>query len=351
MSAPKVSIVVPVYNTEQYLKQCIDSIVAQTLQEIEIIIVDDGSKEECAQLCDALAETDERIKVVHKINGGLGLARNSGIEAACGEYVGFVDSDDYIKPTMYESLYTAAAKHDADLAVSGICFVGGNTFSQSGDYSEKHYFEEDTVFEGEGIKTLLLGVVGALPKETEDSRYGVSVCKNIFKRAVLCGENVEFFSERKMISEDTLFMVDYIKHTRKAVGIPGAFYCYRRNEGSLSKSYRSDRFEKTMIFLAELEAHIKDTLSKEDYCLYFDRLVQGYGRIVCSQEIMYAHDQKIKYRALRARLKQICTHEMMAAVWKSYPWYQLPKKQAAFAFCMKHKLYFMQKLMVLLRAR
>lgn len=351
MTAPKVSIVVPVYNTEKYLKQCVDSILAQTLREIEIILVDDGSREECAQLCDELAKNDLRIKVIHKINGGLGLARNSGIEAACGEYVGFVDSDDYIRPEMYGSLYEAAVKNDADLAISGICFVGGNTFSQAGDDVEKHYFDEDTVFEGERIKTLLLGVVGALPKDPDDSRYGVSVCKNIFRRSLLCEEKIEFFSERKIISEDTLFMVDYIKRIKKAVGIHGAFYCYRRNEGSLSKSYRSDRFDKVLIFLTELEEHIKDMLSEEEYRLYLDRLIQGYGRILCSQEIMYVHDQRIKYSILRAHLARICTHETMTAALRSYPWYKLPKKQAAFAFAMKYRLYFIQKLMVLLRAR
>ena len=167
----------------------------------------------------------------------------------------------------------------------------------------------------------------------------------------MCEKNIEFFSERKVISEDTMFMIDYIKHAKKAVGIHGAFYCYRRNEASFSKSYRADRFEKVLIFLAELEAHIKDVLSREEYGLYFDRLVQGYGRIICSQEIMYAYEQKIKYRDLKARLKLICTNEMMVRVLSTYPWYKLPKKQAAFAFAMKHRLYLAQKLMVLLRAR
>ena len=351
MATPKVSIVVPVYNTEKYLKQCIDSITAQTLREIEIIIVDDGSRAECAELCDSLAKTDARIKVIHKLNGGLGFARNSGMEAASGEYVGFIDSDDYITPEMYESLYTAASKYDADLVVSGISFVGGNTFSNPGDYIENHYFQEDTLFEDEGVKQLLLGIIGASPKEAEDSRYGVSVCKNIFKRDLLCRENIQFYSERQIISEDTLFMVDYVKCVKKAVGIHGAFYCYRRNDASLSKSYRSDRFEKVMIFFAELEKHLLEILPEEEYRLYLDRLIQGYGRVLCSQEIMHAHDEKIPYRVLRARLKQICSHETLAAVWKSYPWYQLPKKQAAFAFAMKHRLYALQKLMVLLRAR
>lgn len=351
MAIPKVSIIVPVYNTEKYLKQCIDSIISQTLKDIEIIIIDDGSAQECASFCDELAKSDSRIQVIHKENGGLGFARNSGINAAHGEYIGFVDSDDYIKPMMYETLYTSAVKTDADLAISGICFVGGNTFSQSGDYIEKNCFEKDTVFEKGDIKNLLLGVVGALPQESDDSRYGVSVCKNIFKRSLLSEKNIEFFSERKFISEDTLFMVDFIKHAKNVVGINGAFYCYRRNDDSLSKSYKIDRFEKTMIFLSELESHIKDTIDKDEYNLYLSRLIQGYGRVLCSQEIIHANDNNIKYPVLKKRLKEICTHEKLSEALKSYPWYQLPKKQAAFAFAMKYKLYFMQKLMVLLRAR
>ena len=108
--------------------------------------MDDGSKEACACLCDEIAATDPRIRVIHKPNGGLGYARNTGMEAATGRYIGFVDSDDYIDPTMYENLYTAAEKYDADLAVSGICFVGGNTFSQSDDFLAKPYFTKETVF-------------------------------------------------------------------------------------------------------------------------------------------------------------------------------------------------------------
>lgn len=351
MAAPKVSVIVPVYNTEKYLQQCIDSITSQTLEEIEIIIVDDGSKEECANLCDELAKSDERIKVVHKQNEGLGLARNSGIKVSSGEYVGFVDSDDYIDSGMYEALYKAAFNNCADLVISGMSFVDGNTFGKSGEYIEKNYFEKETVFEKEDVKKLILGVVGALPYEPDDSRYGVSVCKNIFKRSLLCNEEIKFVSERKIISEDTIFMVDYIKSIKKAVGISGAFYRYRRNDSSLSKSYKSDRFEKVLVFLAELETRIKETIEKEGYQLYLNRLIQGYGRILCSQEIMYACDNKIKYSVLKEKLKKICTSEMISSALKTYPWYKLPKKQAAFAFAMKYKQYFLQKIMVRLRAR
>ena len=351
MAAPKVSVIVPVYNTEKYLEECISSITSQTIREIEIIIVDDGSREECAVLCDSLAKTDDRIRVIHKENAGPGFARNTGIEAANGEYIGFVDSDDYIKPDMYDVLYNAALKNNADLVISGISFVGGNTFGKSGEYEEKHYFHKDTLFQKEDIKNLLLGVVGALPHEPDDSRYGVSTCKNLFKRSVITDNKLEFLSERKVMSEDAIFMIDFIKQIEKAVGIPGAFYCYRRNDESFSKSYRSDRFSMVQSFINELENHIKDVCKREEYSLYLNRLIQGYGRILCSQEIMYAKENDIKYSILLERLKMICESQMISDALKNYPWYRLPRKQAAFAFAMKYKLYLLQKIMVLFRAR
>lgn len=351
MTKPKVSIVVPVYNTEKYLKRCMDSITNQTLKDIEIIIVDDGSNQECAKFCDEISKTDSRIKVIHKQNAGLGFARNSGIEEATGEYIGFVDSDDYIELSMYETLYSTAVKYDADVALSGICFVGGNMFSEFGEDVKKIYFEKDTVFEKEDMPKLLLGVVGALPNEPDDSRYGVSVCKNIFKTSVIREEKIAFLSERKILSEDTLFMVDYIKNAKSAVGVPGAYYCYCRNEDSLSKSYNSERFAKSIIFLDELEKRIEDTVKKEDYKIYLDRLIQGFGRILCSQEIMHAREKKIKYSVLRKRLYEISTCDKIQEVLKLYPWYKLPIKQAAFAFTMKYKLFLLQKLMVILRDR
>lgn len=351
MATPKVSVVVPVYNTEQYLKQCVDSLINQSLSEIEVILVDDGSAQACADLCDELAKSDSRIKVIHKENQGQGIARNCGVQAASGEYVGFVDSDDFVDLKMYETLYLAAVKHNADIVLSGMSFVGGNTFSKPGEYEELHYFEQETVFENEKVKELILGVTGALPSEAEDSRYGVSVCKNIFRKSLMTEEHIEFVSERKIISEDCILTIDFLAKTKKAVGIPGAFYRYRRNDESFSKSYRSDRFERVFIFLDELEKRVSQSVPKDEYDLYLKRMIQAYARVLCSQEIMHAMEQKISASNLRKRLKMICENEMVVNTLKSYPWYKLPKKQAAFAFAMKYKLYSLQKLMVTLRAR
>ncbi|MBC8578959.1 glycosyltransferase family 2 protein [Zhenhengia yiwuensis] len=113
---PKVSIIVPIYNVQQYLAKCIDSLLEQTLQEIEIILVDDGATDKSPEICDTYDLKDHRIKVIHKTNGGLSDARNMGIEVAQGEYIAFLDSDDWVEPNFYEYLYSLAKKEDADIA-------------------------------------------------------------------------------------------------------------------------------------------------------------------------------------------------------------------------------------------
>ena len=111
-----ISIIVPVYNVEKYLEKCVNSIVNQTYKNLEIILVDDGATDSSGKLCDELAKIDNRIKVYHKENGGLSDARNYGVEKSTGEYIGFVDSDDYIDAEMYEKLYEAIKKENVDVA-------------------------------------------------------------------------------------------------------------------------------------------------------------------------------------------------------------------------------------------
>ena len=120
---PAISIIVPVYKVEKYLPACIDSILAQTFRDFEMILVDDGSPDNCPALCDAAAAKDSRVRVIHKKNGGLSDARNAGLDIARGEWIGFVDSDDTIAPEMYEVLYGLAQAHHANLAVCGIQLI------------------------------------------------------------------------------------------------------------------------------------------------------------------------------------------------------------------------------------
>lgn len=119
MSEPLISVIVPIYKVEKLLPRCVDSLLNQTWKQLEIILVDDGSPDGCGAICDAYAQKDSRVKVIHKLNGGLSSARNAGIDVARGEYLGFVDSDDWVDPDGYEKLYRLAEKYQAPMVCAG----------------------------------------------------------------------------------------------------------------------------------------------------------------------------------------------------------------------------------------
>ena len=123
----KISVIVPVYKVEEYITTCIDSIIAQTFGDLEIILVDDGSPDRCGEICEEYAKKDTRIKVIHKANGGLSDARNVGFEVSSGEYISFIDSDDYIHPTMLQKLYEACKKNDLKMAGCDFQYIFDNS--------------------------------------------------------------------------------------------------------------------------------------------------------------------------------------------------------------------------------
>ena len=142
MQNPKVSIIVPVYNAEKYLERCVNSLRNQTLKDIEIILVDDSSTDASLEICNQMAIDDSRIKVIHKANEGAGLARNAALAIASGEYIGFVDSDDFVEFNMFETLYDKAVMYSSDLVMSGVIFVDGNMFSEKVNVSVKHILKK-----------------------------------------------------------------------------------------------------------------------------------------------------------------------------------------------------------------
>lgn len=145
MKKDLISVIVPIYKVEKYLNTCVDSIIAQTYKNLEIILVDDGSPDNCGRICDEYALKDSRIKVIHQQNGGLSAARNAGLDVATGEYIGFVDSDDYIAPDMYEKLYNALKNNNCDLSICNIiCIDSSGKKRVLFDSAEsKVYYERD----------------------------------------------------------------------------------------------------------------------------------------------------------------------------------------------------------------
>lgn len=352
MPQPKVSIIVPIYNAEKYLERSVGSLRDQSLKDIEIILVDDSSTDSSLEICEKMAVEDPRIKVIHKVNEGAGLARNAALKIASGEYIGFLDSDDYVEKDMFEVLCEKAEKYGSDLIMSGVLFVDGNVFGKKGECIRKVYFDKDTHFATEEeLKMLRMGIVGALPDDEDDSKYGMSIWKNLFRRDIIERNNITFRSEREMLSEDALFMIDYISCVGKATGINEAFYYYCRNEDSISKSYKKDRFEKSLVFVREVKKRFDKDIDPKDYRIYIDRFLQAMCRVLCSQEIMYAKDNRIKYSCLKKRLKDICTHSLYQSALRSYPSGKLPLKQRIFAYCMRFRLYFILKILVELRSK
>lgn len=346
-----VSIIVPVYKVEKYLDRCINSLVNQTLKNIEIILVDDGSPDSCPEMCEGWAKKDGRIKVIHKENQGLGHARNTGLSAATGEYIGFADSDDYVAEDMYEKLFSAAKSENADIAMCGFCCVGGIMTEKKDARENINCFDKYTVFRGKEINGLMLDISGAKPDERQDSKYGFSSVKNIYRAETLKKNNIRFLSERKVASEDVFFLLDFLLKAECAVGIPGAYYYYCRNGESLSKSYRGDRFEKCILIIDGINERLKLRMPESEYKIYTDRLFQAYARAACMQEIQFKKRNGITEKELNRRLKAICASTRLKSTLKNYPWYRLPFAQAAFAFTMRFSLVRVQKLLVYIKLK
>lgn len=254
MFTERISVIVPIYCVEQYLTRCIDSIRRQTYTNLEIILVDDGSPDGCSQICDDYARMDERIKVVHKKNGGLGYARNSGLEVATGEYVTFIDSDDWISETHIENLYREIVRNQADIVIGGHTVVG-----DFGPKIVRRNKLEQTIYTGEAItEKILLPLIGAELDCPEDVQLEASSCMNLYSVEIIRKYAVAFLSERDTVSEDLFFNIDFLHHAGTAYVSDEAGYYYYRNGESISRKYHPQRFVRTVRFWYLLQEKLNE---------------------------------------------------------------------------------------------
>ena len=236
---PILSVIIPCYGVEKYLDRCMESIVSQTLNDIEIIMVDDGSPDAVPDMCDTWAKKDNRIRVVHKKNGGLGYARNSGLELAAGKYVTFIDSDDFVKNEMFDVLVKKAEETDADAV-----FCGYLREKYDGTWLSILDFPKETYMNKTKYEEYVLSMIASAPKIKKERLYTMSVWHAIYKRSVISDNRIKFPSERDIVSEDIPFQVDFMKCANKAIFVPESFYYYCLNSSSLSSSFRAEKFEK-----------------------------------------------------------------------------------------------------------
>lgn len=222
-----ISVLVPVYNVEDYLKQCIESIICQTYKNLEIILVDDGSTDRSGQICDGFACKDQRISVIHKQNGGLVSARKAGIAAAHGDYIGFVDSDDYIDDDMFEMLLSKLLEQDVDFIHSGM-FVDGSAIAC--------YDERRVAFCGTDRVQF---VTGEILVELSSMKIMNSIWSKLFK-AELVKKVYMQIPDAYSYGEDMVCFLGCIMECRSLFLYKKAFYHYRLRETSLSHANKLD---------------------------------------------------------------------------------------------------------------
>lgn len=264
-----ISIIVPVYNVERYLDRCMESILRQTYRRLEIILVDDGSTDSSGAKCDDYADMDSRVRVVHKCNGGLSDARNAGLELVTGDYIGYVDSDDWIEPDMYARMYQACIEHDAQLAVCRyFC-----------EYSTKGSSDVDVLAEESGRVESLSREALLKIYISGDDKYVIynSVWSKLFRRDLVRG--MEFPKGRN--SEDIMYTTRAFCRAERAVYLDQCFYHYVLDrEGSIMNAARGERmFRDELPFWREHIACIREMVSPQMADLaayYFQRRLLFY---------------------------------------------------------------------------
>ena len=315
---PKLSIVIPCYNVEKYLDRCIESIVKQTIKDIEIILVNDNSSDLTAEICDKWTKKDSRIKVVHKSqNEGLGMACNSGIDLAIGEYIAFCDSDDYVDSDMYKSMYNAAKEYNADAVFTGIKSV-----DQSGNISPMNdYPELKIVSNSKDMHSFIKDMIASAPEDTIERHIAMSAKIVLYKRNIINDNKLRFVSERKLICEDLIWNIDFLNHCSNIVALPNTYYYYYCNTNSLSKKIRTDRF----IFFKYLRTELYDKCINHykmpiDTKTRIDRMFIGYSRFYILNLIKSNLPAKEKKNILSSISDDVVWKELLDC----YPIYRMP---------------------------
>ena len=286
-----------------------DTILNQTYKNLEIIMVDDESPDDCGKKCDEYAKKDERIVVIHKENAGLGMARNSGLEVAKGKYVGFIDSDDYVSIDMFQKLYETLQKNNADT-----CFGRYYDVDSEGNAREAREYYKRVLYKKDQVKELILGMIGSLPGEPGDVEIGMSVWKSLYSMELIKEYNLRFPSEREFISEDIVFHMEYLQKAQCVAVCDNFGYYYCDNGASLTKSYKADRFEREKILYQKEINELRKIFPTAEFEQRLYKSFLGRVRRCISQEVNVNSNKKI----VKFNIKQICKDELIQLVIKRF---------------------------------
>lgn len=330
----KVSVIIPVYNVEKYLPTCVNSVLHQTLKDIEIILVDDESPDNCPQMCDQYAQQDSRVKVIHKKNGGLGMARNSGLEVATGEYIAFLDSDDYVDLDTYEKLYSIAKQKKLDMLRFGL-----DRFINEGSLIGQNRCGDVQILDNSNdIHQLSLCIYSdPLFKEQEHLFSGGSVCVVLFKHSFLTDNNLSFTSEKKMLSEDFVFTHECYRHIKRIGNIPFTFYHYRFNPDSITTHVDLMKMNKVYEFCDYFtKLYIKDGFSEKIATVY----PMGYylsAMRAQSKLVLLSH---LSLKDKKKWFHDVAIHPYTQLIGKEYPLDKMSRFQRVHFWLFSHQYFY-----------
>ena len=337
---PILSIIVPCYGVEKYLDHCMDTLVNQTLKEIEIILVDDQSSDKVPAMCDEWAKKDARVRVVHKTkNGGLGLARNSGLEIATGEFVAFVDSDDFVDVTMYEKLYRKAKQENADACYCGYSYYDGNVITNvaEGITSDRN------IVGREEVDCFLFSMVGLPTDYAHDTLINMCVWRAIYRRHIIEEYHISFISERVAASEDVTFHVSFLPYAGKVCFLKEHLYRYRFNPKSISHSYPEWKRESLIGSCIMVGSILASHYPSKKYMECYRRHLYRNLKTIIRKETQRNAPFLQRYKNILTRLSHPVFKELFT---EDFKYRKLPAKQQLIYWLACHKAVFMLMLLI-----
>lgn len=328
----KISVIIPIYNVEKFLDRCVSSVVNQTLRDIEIILVDDGSPDRCPQMCDEWAKQDSRIKVIHKNNAGLGYARNSGIDVASGEYITFLDSDDYVELDTYKTAYDEASSKKLD-----ICYFQYCRFYDNGKKIDKRNIrKKDYYFGRDEVDMFLLDMIGPRPCEKIDIKHSMSACMGIYRAQIIKDRGIRFVSEKEIASEDLLFHIDLLPYVSKIGCLPDIFYNYYVNQHSITTTYSDAKRERMLKLLDVVKEKLVTNFPAEKFLQHFYTQILRIYKIIFRYEFL----KDSSYKEKRKTVNTLCSFSFLQEMYQDVVCKEYSVKNRFIIFCMKYRFVF-----------
>lgn len=329
---PKISVIIPAYNAELTIGRCLESILSQEFVEIEVIIVNDGSKDGTMKICSKYAESDNRI-IVHEIpNSGVSIARNKGIKLAKGKYITFVDADDYIEFGCLEKIFQAAETDDADLMVWNYHFVRDTLGKKNSDFPEEMVTRKATDI-SYARATTLCPLITNLNSPTGRIVVMGFACSKLFKTSIIRDNNI-LFPEGVILYEDVAFVYKYLEHVATLKFIQNPYYYYVESENGATLRYKPEIVDSNHAFINHLRTYLP-SMNEVELQAYYCRVFRCLSNVAK----YYCFHKNFKGRKINAFLEIAKRDEHYMEAIQNVKFAYLTTKQKALLFCIKMALW------------